>query len=96
MIRVCCCILPRSDAPASYVNTAESSTRTFDVPAWVLLCEASTAGAAAAAKRDIEGAEFARLGVEVRNDWAVYALEISRFARGGCGAGVGERQGNRE
>ena len=91
---VLACHLFASDTPASYVNTAESSTRTFDVPAWVLLCEASTAGAAAAAKRDIEGAEFARLGVEVRNDWAVYALEISRLARDGCSAGIGdEREG---
>jgi hypothetical protein len=93
---VLACHLFATDAPASYVNTAESSTRTFDVPAWVVLCEASSSEAAATAKRDIEGTQFARLGVEVRNDWAVYALEISRFARGGCGAGVGERQGNRE
>jgi hypothetical protein len=62
------------------VNTAESSTRTFDVPAWVLLCEASTAAAAEAANDDIAGPAFARLGVDVRGDYAVYALEICRLS----------------
>ena len=78
---VLACHLFASDTSASYVNTAESSTRTFDVPAWVVLCEASTAAAAEAAKAEIEGTEFARLGVEVRGDWAVYALEICRLRK---------------
>ena len=79
-IGVLACHLLASDADASYVNTAESSTRTFDVPAWVLLCEASRAQSAEEARRDFEGAEFGRLGVEVRADCAVYALEICRLS----------------
>ena len=77
---VVACHLFASDTPASYVPTAESSTRTFDVPAWVLLCEASTARAADAARDDVAGAEFGRLGVEIRSDRAVYALEICRLS----------------
>jgi hypothetical protein len=86
---VLACHLFVSDSSASFLDTAESSTRAFDVPAWVLLCEASTAAAAEAAKANIEGTEFRRLGVEVREDWAVYALEICRLSRDGIGAGAG-------
>ena len=78
---VLACHLFASDTSASYVKTAESSTRTFDVPAWVVLCEASTAAAAEAAKTEIDGTELTRLGVEVRKDWAVYALEICRLSK---------------
>ena len=35
------CHLFAADQSASFVNTAESSTRQFDVPSWVLLCEAT-------------------------------------------------------
>lgn len=77
---VVACHLLASDTPASYVNTAESGTRTFDVPAWVLLCEASTAVAADEVRREIAGAELKRLGVEIRSDCAVYALEICRLS----------------
>ena len=73
---VVACHLYAADRSASYVNTAESSTRSFDVPAWVLLCEATRAAAAEQARSLIEGDEFARLGIEVRSDAAVYALEI--------------------
>jgi hypothetical protein len=73
---VIACHLYAADPSASYVNTAESSTRAFDVPAWVLLCEASRPAAAEQARAVIEGDEFGRLGVEVRSDAAVYALEI--------------------
>jgi len=76
---VVACHLFTADSSASYVNTAESSTRTFDVPAWVLLCEASRAGAADNARAILEGREFAQLGVDVRSDAAVYALEICRL-----------------
>lgn len=75
------CHLLASDTPASYLNTAESSTRAFDVPAWVLLCEASTAAAADEARDDIAGTEFERLDVEIRSDDAVYALEICRLSQ---------------
>ena len=76
---VVACHLFAADTRASYVNTAESSTRQFDVPPWVLLCEAST-GEAATESGDALNAEFARLDVEVREDFAVYALEICRLA----------------
>lgn len=83
---VVACHLFASDTSASFVNTTESGTRKFDVPAWVLLCEASTASAAEDVRADIDGATFERLGVEVRSDHAVYALEICRLA---VGAGHG-------
>jgi hypothetical protein len=77
---VVACHLYAADEAASYLNTAESSTRRFDVPSWVLLCEASLAAAADKAKALIDCAEFERLGAAVRNDAAVYALEISRLS----------------
>jgi hypothetical protein len=80
---VLACHLFATDASASYLNTAESSTRSFDVPAWVLMCEASTASAAEAAYDDMAGPAFARLGADVRGDYAVYALEICRLSRDG-------------
>ncbi len=80
---VVACHLYASDESASYMSTAESSTRAFDVPAWVVLCEASTAVAAQAARDVIETPEWRRLGVTVRADAAVYALEICRIAAAG-------------
>jgi hypothetical protein len=77
---VLACHLFASDPKASYVNTAESSTRSFDVPPWVLVCEASTVDAAAAAASALNDEEFSRLNLEVREDFAVYALEICRLA----------------
>lgn len=73
------CHLYAADRPASYVDTAESSTRAFDVPAWVVLCEASRGDAAHAAREHIDAA-LAQLGVRVRDDAAVYALEICRLS----------------
>jgi hypothetical protein len=82
---VVACHLYASDESASFVRTAESSTRAFDVPAWVVLCEATRPDAAKAAAAIIDGAEFRQLGAEVRSDAAIYALEICRLAspRGG-------------
>ena len=77
---VVACHLYAADPAASFVHTAESSTREFDVPAWVLLCEATTQGAAGRARELIEGPEFERLGVEVRGDAAIYALELCRLS----------------
>ena len=71
------CHLYEADRSASYVDTAESSTRRFDVPAWIILCEASSAEAASAA---LDGCEFAKLGIETREDAGVYALEICRLS----------------
>jgi len=77
---VVACHLFAADTSASYVTTAESSTREFDVPSWVLLCEASTAEAAMEARNVIDDGAFARLGVAARDDLAVYALEICRLS----------------
>ena len=74
------CHLYTADEHASHIDTAESSTRAFDVPAWVLLCEATLPAAADEARRIFEGPEFARLGVEARADAATYALELCRLA----------------
>ena len=79
---VLACHLYAADSSASYVSTVESSTRLFDVPAWVLLCEASTPNAAERARDAIAPRGFERLGVEVRRDAGVYALEICRIAPG--------------
>jgi hypothetical protein len=72
------CHLCAADEGASYVRTAESSTRKFDVPSWVLLCEATFAEAAERARRLFDGPELRRLGVKVRSDAATYALEVCR------------------
>jgi hypothetical protein len=77
---VVACHLYAADSSASYVNTAESSTRDFDVPAWVVLCEASTPGAADQAREAIDDHVLMRMDVEVRKDAAVYALEICRLS----------------
>jgi hypothetical protein len=69
-----------ADESGSYVKTAESSTRAFDVPSWVLLCEASRAASAASARGTIEGRAFDALGINVRDDAAIYALEICRLS----------------
>jgi len=74
------CHLFAADQSASFVNTAESSTRQFDVPSWVLLCEATNPGAAEQARAMLAGSDLQTLGVVVRNDAAVYALEICRLS----------------
>jgi hypothetical protein len=77
---VVACHLYAADHSASHVNTAESSTRDFDVPSWVVLCEATTHGAADKARELIDGPELRLLRVVVRNDAAVYELEICRLS----------------
>jgi hypothetical protein len=72
---VVACHLFAADSSASYVNTAESSTREFDVPGWVLMCEASNPGAAHELRATIDDRELTRLGVEVAAA-PEYALEI--------------------
>jgi hypothetical protein len=80
---VVACHLYAADEGASYVRTAESSTRKFDVPSWVLLCEATLAEAAERARRLFDSADLRGLGVDVRSDAATYALEICREAPAG-------------
>jgi hypothetical protein len=77
---VVACHLYTSDQGASRVDTTESSTRTFDVPSAVVLCEATGEDAANRARSALEGEHFRRLGVVVRPDAAVYQLEICRLA----------------
>jgi len=74
------CHLFAADQSASFVSTAESSTRQFDVPSWVLLCEATNPSAAEQARALLEGPALQALGIVVRNDAAVYALEICRLS----------------
>ena len=77
---VLACHLFAADAAASFTNTAESSTRRFDVPSWVVLVEATTESAAARARSILETAALRQFGVEVREDAAVYSLEICRLS----------------
>lgn len=80
-VGVLACHLFIADQPASHLNTAESNTRAFDVPAWVLLVETSNVDAAVQAQRLIDAPDLRSLGVSVRDDAAVYALEICRLAQ---------------
>ena len=73
------CHLYGADMAASHVRTTESARRTFEVPPWVVLCEASLPEAAAAAN-DILREELTRHGIDAPGDGAVYALEICRLA----------------
>ena len=82
LIGVVACHLYAADEGASYARTAESSTRRFDVPAWVLLCETTFVEAAERARRLFDGTELRNLGVSVRSDAATYALEICRESKG--------------
>jgi hypothetical protein len=81
MVGVLACHLFSADPSASHLRTAESRTREFDVPSWVLLVEASTEEAAVSAQRLINSPDLQRLGVSVRSDAAIYALQISRLAQ---------------
>jgi len=79
-IGVVACHLFSADQPGSYLTTAESSTREFDVPSWVLLIEATTVDAGESALQSIAAAKLEKIGVVVRRDFAVYSLEICRLA----------------
>jgi hypothetical protein len=79
-VGVVACHLFAADRPGSYLATAESSTREFDVPSWVLLIETTTAEAAESALQSIDAAKLPALGVKVRGDFGVYSLEICRLA----------------
>jgi hypothetical protein len=77
---VVACHLYAADPSGSHVATAESGTREFDVPSWVLLCEATTPAAADRVRGLIAVSELEQLNVAVRDDAAVYALEICRLS----------------
>ena len=78
LVGVVACHLYAANQPASHLDTAESSTRAFDVPSWVLLVEATNADAAQKAHGQINAAGLQRFDAVVRQDAAVYALEICR------------------
>jgi hypothetical protein len=73
------CHLFAADMTASFARTTESKGRAFDVPPWTVLCEASTAEAAAAVMNAVQE-ELAPHGIDVHEGGAVYALEICRLA----------------
>jgi len=75
-----------TDAEASFVKTAESSTRKFDVPVAVILLEATHEDAAERARELFDAAPWESLGLALRADAAVYALEICRLAQRDPGA----------
>jgi hypothetical protein len=75
---VLACHLFASDQ-ASFLNTEESRTREFDVPAWIVLVEASTPEAAGQVRDLIDAPPLRDAGLSVRPDAAVYALEICRL-----------------
>jgi hypothetical protein len=77
---VVACHLYAADQDASHLRTAESNTREFDVPSWVVLSETTTLRAAEQAHTLIDEPELHRLSVSVRSDAAVYSLEICRLA----------------
>ena len=77
---VVACHLYAADRSVSYVDTAESTARAFDVPAWALLCEATKPDAASEAGKLIGEGELERLGARVVENAAVYALEICRLS----------------
>jgi hypothetical protein len=82
---VVACHLYAADQSASHVDTAESRTRTFDVPSWVVLAEVTTLSTADELRRLIDGPELRGLDVRVREDAAIYALEICRLANNTVG-----------
>jgi len=80
---VLACHLYAADTSASFTDTAESRTRAFDVPSWVVLIESSTPEAAERVRSSLEGPEVQRLALRFRPDAAVYALEICRLSTQG-------------
>ena len=79
---VLACHLWAADERASFTATAESKTRNFDVPGWVVLVESSRPDAAERAHELIEVA-LQNIDVVVRSDAAVYSLEICRLGSAG-------------
>jgi hypothetical protein len=77
---VVACHLYAADQSASHVDTAESRTREFNVPSWVLLAEVTTLRATEDLRRVVDGPALAGLGIRVPEDAAIYTLEICRLA----------------
>jgi len=77
---VVACHLYKADQSGSHIDTAESSTRQFDVPAWVVLVEATTPQAAESARDLLDARKLESLGAKVRPDGTTYSMEICRLA----------------
>jgi hypothetical protein len=77
---VVACHLYMADQSGSHIDTAESSTREFDVPAWVVLVETTTPEAAESARDLLDARKLESLGVTVRPDGTTYSMEICRLA----------------
>ncbi|BBQ01168.1 hypothetical protein BSFA1_62960 (plasmid) [Burkholderia sp. SFA1] len=77
---VVACHLYMADQSGSHIDTAESSTRAFDVPAWVVLIETTTPQAAESARALLDTQKLASLGAKVRADGTTYSMEICRLA----------------
>ncbi|AET93587.1 hypothetical protein [Caballeronia cordobensis] len=77
---VVACHLYMADQSGSHIDTAESSTRAFDVPAWVVLIETTTPQAAESARELLDTQKLASLGAKVRADGTTYSMEICRLA----------------
>lgn len=77
---VVACHLYKADQSGSHIDTAESSTREFDVPAWVVLVEATTPQAAESARDLLDARKLESLGAKVRPDGTTYSMEICRLA----------------
>lgn len=80
---VLACHLYAADQNGSFLDTAESSTRNFDVPSWVVLVEASIEASAEQARQFLSAEKLRDFGVAVRKDAATYALEICRLPLAG-------------
>ena len=78
---VVACHLYRADDSASNTKTAENRNRTIDVPPWIVLCEATRGDAAETARALFSADPLVGLGVDIRDDAAIYALEICRLAQ---------------
>ena len=65
-----------ADVSASRIDTAESRTRTFDIPQLTLVIEASHRSAACQAMEHIQRIDWNRVGLSLRKEHGLYALEV--------------------
>lgn len=65
-----------ADTSASRIDTAESKTRSFDVPQLTVMVEASHADAARQAMDRIARADWRRHGLALREEHGLYSLEM--------------------
>ena len=65
-----------ADLSASQIDTAESRTRAFDVPRLTLMIDTSHLSAAQQALAHIRSMDWARVGLSLRQEHGMYALEL--------------------